>query len=295
MPGCFWALSHVVRVASRLNEAAPSCQPHLVGTREDASELRGVAALVVLGEGAPQLVGACTLVTNGSKTVAFSSAELLRLAGEPLAIALTFDCKTTIPVPAWTMSRAPAMGIIDLGTQVPLDGKLDVQPVGIHSVCATVDTRGAPSALIGVQATPSGWSRRIIPVHVDAVDGGGMSDDIITRLASPDAALDIDAAIEGASLLSWMPADPVLGRPPETVLVALACKYTHQTFKPRDLPALAELFGLEDLGRALPWSAAEREAKASTNELGQVAGEIKEVQRLTPDPLAGFDVDLEGD
>ena len=78
-------------------------------------------------------------------------------------------------------------------------------------------------------------------------------------------------------------------------LVALACKYNHKTFKPRDLPAIAELFGLEDLGRALPWSAAEREAKASTNDLGQVAGEIKEVQRLTPDPLAGFDVDLEGD
>lgn len=264
-------------------------------SREHATELRAVAALVVLGDGAPQLVGACTLVTNGTKTVAFSSAELLRLAGEPLAIALTFDCKTTIPVSAWTMSRAPSMGIIDLGTQVPLGGKHDVTPVGIHSVCATVDTRGAPSALVGVQATPSGWSRRIVPVHVDAVDGGGMSDDIITRLASPDAALDIDAEIEGASLFSWMPADPVLGRPPETVLVALACKYNHRTFKPRELPAIAELFGLEDLGRALPWSAAEREASSSTNDLGQVAGEIKEVQRLTPDPLAGFDVDLEGD
>jgi hypothetical protein len=293
MPGVAGRLRTVCEWPTRLNEAALPCHPHHVG-REDANELRGVAALVVLGEGAPQLVGACTLVTNGTKTVAFSSAELLRLAGEPLAIALTFDCKTTIPVPAWTMSRAPAMGIIDLGTQLPLDGKHDVQPVGIHSVCATVDTRGAPSAIVGVQATKTGWSRRIIPVHVDAVDGGGMLDDVITRLASPDAVLDVDAVIEGAALLSWMPADPVLGRPPETVLAALACKYIHKTFKPRELPALAELFGLEDLGRALPWSAAEREP-STANDLGQVAGEIKEVQRLTPDPLAGFDVDLEGD
>ena len=54
-----------------------------------AVELRAVAPLVVLGGKTPQLVGPCTLVTNGSQVIAFSSAELLRQAGEPLAIALT--------------------------------------------------------------------------------------------------------------------------------------------------------------------------------------------------------------
>lgn len=264
-------------------------------TRESASELRAVAALVVTGPGAPQLVGACTLVTNGKQTIAFSSAELLRLAGEPLAIALTFDGTTTIPVTAWTMSRSPQMGIIELGAIFPADARqLDVQPLPIGGVSATVETRGAPSALVGVQAPEDGpgvWSRRVIPVHVDAVDGGSMSDEIITRLASPDQALDIDAEVEGAALFSWMPADPVLGRPPETVLVALATKYNQRVFKPRELPALAELSGVEDLGRALPYRAPE---KAPTNDLGQVAGEIKDPVAAV-DPLAGFDVDVEGD
>jgi hypothetical protein len=261
-------------------------------TRESATELRAVAALVVTGGETPQLVGACTLVTNGNQTIAFSSAELLRLAGEPLAIALTFDCKQTLPVNAWVMSRSHAMGIIELGTSFPTGEQLDVQPLAIASVCATVDTRGAPSALIGVQKTETGWSRRLISVHVDAVDGGGMSDDIISRLASPDSALDIDAEIDGAALYSWMPADPGHGRPPETVLVALACKYLQGTFKPRDLPALAEVTGLEDLGRALPFHAP---AKAPTNDLGQVAGEIKEIAPAVPDPLAGLEIDIEGD
>src|SRR5690606_27628927 len=95
-------------------------------TRQTANELRGIAALVVLGPGAPQLVGACTLVTNGKQTIAFSSAELLRLAGEPLAIALTYDAKHTLPVASWTMSRSPQMGLIDLGTSFPTDAALDV-------------------------------------------------------------------------------------------------------------------------------------------------------------------------
>jgi hypothetical protein len=278
-----------------LNEVTPPCQSPPVGrdTRESASELRAVAALVVTGPGAPQLVGACTLVTNGKQTVAFSSAELLRLAGEPLAIALTFDATKTIPVTAWTMSRSPQMGIIELGATFPADANaLDVAPLPISAVSATVETRGAPSAIIGVHGGDGAvvWSRRVVPVHVDAVDGGGMSDDIITRLASPDQTLDIDAEVEGAALFSWMPADPVLGRPPETVLVALATKYVHRTFKPRELPALAELSGLEDLGRALPYRAPE---KSATNDLGQIAGEIKAPE--PPDPLAGLDVDIEGD
>jgi hypothetical protein len=240
---------------------------------ESASELRAVAALVVLGPGAPQLVGACTLITNGTQTVAFSSSELLRRAGEPLAIALTFDATKTIPVTAWTLTRSPRMGLIELGAAFPRDAALDVQPLPIGSVCATVDTRGAPSAIVGVQAGAGTiWTRRMIPVHVDAVDAG-MSD--IVQLASPDEALDIDAEIDGAALITWMPSDPVLGRPDETVLVALATTHADRSHKPRELPVIARLSGLEDLGRALPYKPPE----TATNELEQVAGEIKEPDR----------------
>ena len=235
--------------------------------------MRAIAPLVVTS---PQLalVGPCTLVTNGTHTIAFSSAELLRQAGEPLAIALTLDCSKTIPVTSWTMGRLPHMGIIELGASFPRDGAHDVAPLDLGSLCATADTRGAPSALVTIEAAAGGKgvTRRLIPVHVDAVDGGGMTDDV-TRLASPDHASDGDARIDGAALLSWMPADPVLGRKSEVLVVALASPYRAKLFKPRSLPPLAELFGLEDLGRALPWEGGDA---AGSNELGQIAGEIRD-------------------
>src|SRR5258706_12607249 len=76
----------------RLSRACEPCKSREVGrqTREQAAELRAVAPLVVLGA-QPTLIGPCTLVSNGVKTVAFSSAELLRKAGEPLAVALSPD------------------------------------------------------------------------------------------------------------------------------------------------------------------------------------------------------------
>jgi hypothetical protein len=212
------------------------------------------------------------LVTNGSQTIAFSSAELLRKAGEPLAIALKLDGSKTLPVASWSMGRVPHMGVIELGAPFPKEGDLDVQPLPIGSLCATVDTRGAPSALVTVLRTKSGVARRVVPVHVDAIDGGGIAD-IITRLASPDEPVDADVDIDGAALVSWMPADPVLGRSSEVLVVALASPYVQQIFKPRSLPALAELYGLDDLGRALPWEGSNAEG---SNELGQVAGEIRE-------------------
>lgn len=255
-------------------------------TREKAAELRAVAPLVVTGP-TLQLVGACTLVTNGTQTIAFSSAELLRQAGEPLAIALTLDCSRTIPVTSWSMGRVPNMGIIELGASIPQDKTIDVVPLPLASVCATVDTRGAPSALVTVERGSDGKSvvRRVVPVHVDAVDGGGMSDEVITRLASPDLPADIDVDVDGAALFTWLPPDPVLGRPSEVVVVALATPYRTRTFKPRELPPLAELFGLDDLGRALPWQAATVEG---SNELGQIAGEIRDD---LSGPLAGLDDD----
>lgn len=243
--------------------------------RDSVRELRGIAALIVTGE-SPQLVGPCTLVTNGTTTIAFSSSELLRAAGEPLAIALTLDCKQTFPVTAWHLSRTPHLGVIDLGAAFPIDPALDVEPLPLGSVSATLDTRGAPSALVTVQWTGTGVARRLIPVHVDAMDSGGVSDDVVTRLASPDDPADADVQIDGAPLLAWMPADPVLGRPPEVVAVALGCTYRGHTHKPRELPAAAELWGLDDLGRVLPWH---RDDQVASNELVQVAGEITDVDR----------------
>ena len=70
--------------------------------------------------------------------------------------------------------------------------------------------------------------------------------------------------------MAWMPPDPVLRRPSEVVVVALAAPYRGQVFKPRAQPAIAELFGLDDLGRALPWV---QEPAAPSTGLGQIAGE----------------------
>jgi len=217
-------------------------------------------------------------VTNGSQTIAFSSSELLRQAGEPLAIALTLDCKKTIPVTSWSLGRIPHMGIIQLGGPFPFhDTELDVAPLRIRSVCATTDTRGAPSALVSVQRSSNGHAvtRRLISVHVDSLDGAGMSDHL-TRLASPMQPDDVDVEIDGASLVSWMPPDPVLGRASETLVVALAVPYRGKMFKPRELAPLAELFGLDDLARALPWRISQPEG---SNELEQVAGELTSEDR----------------
>lgn len=235
------------------------------------NELRAVAPLIVTGPSI-QLVGTCTLVTNGTHVVAFSSAELLRAAGEPLAISLTLDGSRTLPVTAWMLGRTAHMGMIDLGTSFPFGEQLDVVPLPIAAVCASVDTRGAPAALVTFERAGTALVRRVIPVHVDAIDGGGMSDEVITQLATPARDADASADIDGAPIFCWLPADPLLGRPSEVVVVALGCTYRSQTFKPRELAAIAELYGLEDLGRAVPPS-----VSAGSNELPQIAGEIVDV------------------
>jgi hypothetical protein len=258
-----------------LSGDAHVCQIPVVGrnTRDQANELSAVAPLVVLGGASPQLVGPCTLVTNGTKTIAFSSAELLRTAGEPLAVALTMDGKKTLPVMQWIAARNIGLGIIEFSAPFPKGERVDVVPLELGSICASVDTRGAPAALVTIAAKAGSFSRRTIPVHVDAVDGGGMSDDVITRLASPTDATDVGAIADGSALFAWMPADPVLGRPSEVVAVAVGLTYRQKTFKPRQLAALAELLGLEDLGRALPFGDPNAEG---SNELGQVAGELSD-------------------
>ena len=250
-------------------------------TREAAGELRAVAPLVVAGSQIT-LIGPCTLVTNGAQTVVLSSAELLRQAGESLAVVVAMNGSRTLRIARWTMGRVTGVGIAELAEPfVPGD----VVPIDLGTVSATVDTRGAPSALVTISHDGKAFTRRVVPVHVDAIDGGGMSDEVV-RLATPDNATDVGAPIDGAALFAWMPADPVLGRKSEVVAVALGLAYRNPIFKPRANPAIAELVGLEDLGRALPWN---REEEGS-NELGQVAGEIRDDET---GPLAGLDLDPE--
>jgi hypothetical protein len=265
------------RCAQLLSRSVLACNSWQVGrdTRQAASELRAVAPFVVVREPL-ELVGPCTLVTNGARTVALSSAELLRQAPEPLAIALTLDGKQTVRIASWSMGRIAGVGIAELAEPFPKSGT-DLVPLQLAAVSATVDTRGAPAALVWVAKEGSVFVRRAVPVHVDAIDGGGMSDEVLIRLASPDDAADGQAPIDGAPLFAWMPADPVLGRESEVVMVAVGVPYRQQTFKPRANPAIAELAGLEDLGRALPWEGGAQ--PEGSNELGQVAGEIRDDSR----------------
>jgi len=243
-------------------------------TREQTAELRAVAPLVVTGA-TPQLVGSCTLVTNGATTIGFASAEMLRAAGEPLAIALNLDNSRMLLVASWVMGRNSGIGIVELAAPFPLGEALDVVPLPIGSVCASIDTRGAPAALVYIEGDPKKrLTRHIVPVYVDGVDGGGMSD-VISQLASPVEASDAGAKMDGgAALFAWMPPDPVLGRGREIVAVALGLPYRTRTFKPRPLAAIAELIGLEDLGRALPFEP--QPVPEGSNELGQVAGELSD-------------------
>src|SRR5262249_39793748 len=127
-------------------------------SRGSTSELRAVAPLVVVGP-TPQLVGPCTLVSNDTKTIAFSSSELLREAGEPLAIALTLDGKRLLPISSWALGRTSGIGVLELGAPFPKDKGLDVAPLQVGSVYASVDTRGAPAALVTVRSAAHGFER----------------------------------------------------------------------------------------------------------------------------------------
>lgn len=235
--------------------------------RASTRELRAVAALVRISGPALEVIGPCALVTNGTRTVALASAELLRRAPEPLAIALRFDATATVPVVAWTVSRNPAMGLIDLGAELP-QGALDVTALPLASVNASVDTRGAPAVLVSVVRASTGWSHRLIPVHVDSIETA--PEDALLHVASPDDLADVDASIDGAVLLARLPPDPVLGRPAEVLMTALATPWRSRAQKPRALAPIAELSGLEDLARALPWKGSH-----DASGLGLVAGEIE--------------------
>ena len=253
-----------------------------MSTRDrDAVQLRAVVPLVVAAT--KKLVGPAMIVTNNHKAIVVTASELLR-PYEPrqLALVIALDGSQMVPVANWGLGRYSGVGLVELGAAIPAVTS-QVTPLPINAVCATVDTRGAPSALVTIRAEGGGFTRELIPVHVDHVEGGGgMSDDVVARLATPIDATDIGKSIAGAILFSWFPADPVLGRKPEVLAVAIASPYLHGAFKPRAHAAMAELLGLDDLGRALISRGDKPEERP---ELGQVTGEIALVKDATDLPV----------
>ncbi len=243
----------------------------MVGRDRDDVQLRSVAALV--NADTKQLLGPVMLVTNGHKTIGITNSEIVR-SWEParLRLATAFDGSSYTPVANWYLGRYSGVALVELATNI--EGG-DITPLPIGAVCATAETRGAPSALVTVVEKDGKLAREVIPVHVDKSDAGGMSDEI-TRLASPMEPLHVNQKIDGAVLFSWFPPDPVLGRKSEVLAVAVAYPYKLGILKPRDLPAFAELLGLDDLGRALIQSA---QAPEERPELLTVTGEIADTSK----------------
>ena len=242
-------------------------------------QLRAVAPLVVTAT--KELVAPVMLVSNGTKTIAVTSAELLRSwDANQLSIATRLDGSELVPISTWGMGRYSGVGLVELAS--PLAAGAEVAPVEIGSVCATMATRGAPAALVTITQTAGKLERILIPVHVDTVDsGGGMSDDVITRLATPIDGGHLETPVDGGILFAWFPPDPVLGRKSEVLAVAMAYSYRLKTFQPRAHPAIAELCGLDDLGRALI-SAAPAPVRP---ELNEITGEIVDVKMDQTGPV----------
>ena len=253
-----------------------------MGIRDrDAVELRGVAPLVVTAT--RELIAPVLLVTNGHKTMAMTSAELLRpWEASQMSILTKLDGSASVPVASWGMGRYSGVGLIELaGTLTPSS---DVTPLPIAGVCASANTRGAPSGIATIMVANGKIVRELIPVYVDTVDTGGMSDDL-GRLASPIDPNHAGAPIDGGILFSWFPPDPVLGRKSEVLAVAMTYPYRAGTFQPRKTPAIGELIGLDDLGRALIYVAPVPERP----ELQQVTGEISAIKDDKAPVLDGID------
>lgn len=245
----------------------------------NANELRAVAP-IVLGK---QLIAPVLIVANGPRVIGVTSAELLRPhQGVRLAIATRLDGSATVPIEAWFVGRYSGVGLVELAGDIPAGS--DLVPLPIGAVHASVNVHGAPAAIATIKAVPAGFVRELVAVHVDADDAGGMSDHTI-YLASPLEIPHGDLAVEGAPVFAWLPPDPVLGRPPEVVAFAVAYPYRAQNARPRETPVIAELAGLEDLGKTLIATAQPADEKEP--ELPSVAGEI--VDSEPADPLAGFD------
>jgi len=243
-----------------------SCQSRRVhGLDRNARELRSVAPLLADGK----LVGPVMLVRNGDKTIGATDAELLRpYVGAELTVATKLDGSEVVAVGNWGLSRHAGLGLIELTG--PIARGLDVKPLELGAVCASVDPHGAPTALVGIVREAGGYVRSWVPVQVDADDGGGMSD-VILRLASPLEDAHVGATVDGAALFAWFPPSPALGRASEIVVLGLGQAYRGYA-KPRERPVIAEIVGLDDLGRAL---IANQRTEEREPELRQVAGEIR--------------------
>ena len=239
---------------------------HVNGRDRDARELRSVAPLLVNGV----LVGPVMLVQNGGKVIGATDPELLRpYVGAQLTVATMLDGSAVVAVGNWGLSRHAGLGLVELAS--PLASGLDVRPLDLGAVCASVDTRGTRAALVGIVKDGSGFARSWVPVQVDQDDSSGMADAAL-RLASPVEDSHVGMAVEGASLFAWFPPNPALGRASEVLVLGLAQAYRGFA-KPRDHPVIAEIVGLDDLGRAL--IAAQRTEEREP-ELRQVAGEIED-------------------
>jgi hypothetical protein len=240
------------------------------GLDREARELRSVAPLLVNDK----LVGPVTLVRNGIKVIGATDAELLRPhVGAQLMVATMLDGSATVPVAHWGLSRHAGLGLIELAN--PVESALDIRPIELGAVCASVDTRGTQAVLVSIVREGSGYARSWVPVQIDNDDGGGMADGLL-RLASPLDDAHVGMAVDGASLFAWFAPNPALGRAGEVLVLGLAQAYRGFA-KPRERPVIAEIVGLDDLGRAL--IAAQRTVERAAgddraSELRQVAGEI---------------------
>jgi hypothetical protein len=233
----------------------------------DARELRAVAPLLVDGK----LVGPVTLVRSGARTIGAADAEQLRPhVGAQLTVATMLDGSATVPVGNWGLGRRTGLCLIELAQ--PIDAGLDVRPIDLGAVSGSLDTRGAPAALVGLgrDGDGGGFARVWIPVDVDTDDGGGMSE-AVTRVVSPLDDEHVGRAVDGAALFAWFPPNPALGRASEILLIGVAQPYRGFA-KPRARPVLAEIIGLDDIGRAL---LASQRSEEREPELIQVAGEFE--------------------
>lgn len=264
-----------------MSNRARSAYADLVAGRDrDAEELRAVAPLVAVAGSSYELVGPVTLVENAGKTLGVTSAELLRPHhGRKLRVLTELDGSQFIDITGIAMGRYAGVGLLELAKPVP---DADVKPLTLDRVCATSDTRGAPSGIVSIIPVGDGFERMLIAVNVDNDDGGGMSDTVM-RLATPLDPAHVGLEVEGAPLFTWFPPNPVMGRKGEVLAVAIVYPYRAQTARPRELPVLAELVALDDLGRAL--ISHEHESREELQRA--VTGEIEEPGEI--DPLAGFD------
>jgi hypothetical protein len=230
----------------------------------NARELRSVAPLLVDGA----LIGPVTLVQNGARTIGVTDAELLRPhVGAALTVATMLDGSATAAVGHWGLSRKEELGLIELAS--PVDAGLDVRPIELGAVCASLDARGAPAALVGIVREGERFVRTFVPVVLDRDEGGDAADAVL-HLVSPIEEDHVGMRVEGATLWAWFPPNPALGRSGEVLVLGLAQAYRGFS-KPRRHPVVAEVVGLDDLGRALLVAHKTEEREP---ELRQVAGEI---------------------